>query len=131
MKFLLKLMGVLATGFVHSKSSVQPTIRMSVDFPVRMSAESPSNINPSKVISEVSEPYDNPFWEKRYRVKERMKKNNTNNSGLPKLLRWSHAFCSDQCYWFWGQIRFLLHEIRDYSLIKFGMKGEGPLDEKK
>ena len=39
------------------------------------------------------EPYDNPFWEIRYRVKERekKKKKNTENSGLPKLKLKPHA----------------------------------------
>jgi hypothetical protein len=54
-------MGVLAPGSAHARPSAQPTINVSVNFPAHMSAESPLNIfpNPSEVISEVSEPYDN------------------------------------------------------------------------
>jgi hypothetical protein len=42
-------------------------------------------------------PYDNPFWgfEQRYEEKRR-KRLITKNSGLPKLLCWSHALRSDQ-----------------------------------
>ena len=53
--------------------------------------------NPCKV----SEPYNNPFWEKRYRGKKK-KKEKYQNSGLPMLPRWSHALHSDQyCIWYW------------------------------
>ena len=57
----LALMGVLAPGSVHARPSARPPIDTSGNFPEHMSAESPSNIspNPSEVISEVSEPYDN------------------------------------------------------------------------
>jgi hypothetical protein len=51
-------MGVLAHGSAHARPSARPPIDTSGNFPVPMSAESPSNIspNPSEVISEVSEP---------------------------------------------------------------------------
>ena len=41
----------------------------------------------------ILEPYVNPFWDISYVVWK--KKMNTKNSGLPKLLRWSHALLSD------------------------------------
>jgi hypothetical protein len=46
-------MGVLDPGSAHARPSTRPPIDMSEDFPVHMSAQSPSNIypNPSKVIS--------------------------------------------------------------------------------
>ena len=53
-------MGVLAPVSAHAGPSPQPPIGTSGIFPARVSAESPSNIspNPSEVISEVSEVYD-------------------------------------------------------------------------
>ena len=53
-------MGVLAPVSAHAGPSVQPPIGTSGIFPAHVSAESPSNIspNPSEVISEVSEVYD-------------------------------------------------------------------------
>ena len=56
-------MGVLAPVSAHAGHSAQPPIDTSGNFPARVSAESPSNIshNPSEVISEVSEVY-NDFW---------------------------------------------------------------------
>ena len=61
MIFPLAPMGVLALGSAHARPSARPPINTSRNFPAHMSAESPSNItpNPSEVISEVSEPYDN------------------------------------------------------------------------
>ena len=60
-KFSLAPMGVLPPGFVYATPSAQPPIDTSGNIPAHVSAESPSNIspNPSEVISEVSEPYDN------------------------------------------------------------------------
>ena len=60
---MLAPMGVLAPGSAHAGPSAQPPIGTSINFPARVSAESPSNIspNPSEVISEVSELYDKPF----------------------------------------------------------------------
>ena len=54
-------MGVLAPWSAHARPSAMPPIDVSGNFPAHMSAESPSNIspNPSEVLSEVSEPYDN------------------------------------------------------------------------
>ena len=54
-------MEVLAPVSAHAELSAQPPIGTSGIFPARVSAESPSNIspNPSEVISEVSEVYDN------------------------------------------------------------------------
>ena len=72
---------------------------MSWNFSAYVSAESPSNISPkpSEVISEVSEPYDNHFGDFSNGGKSESKKRLiTKNSGLPKLLRWLHALCSDQ-----------------------------------
>ena len=62
-KFPLAPMGVLAPGSAQARPSAWPPIDTSGNFPAHVSAESPSNIspNPSEVISEVSEPYDN-FW---------------------------------------------------------------------
>ena len=59
-KFLLAPMGVLAPVSAHAGPSAQTPIDTSGNFPARVSAESPSNIshNPSEVISEVSELYD-------------------------------------------------------------------------
>ena len=53
-------MGVLAPGSAHAGPSAQPPIGTSGIFPAHVSAESPLNIspNPSEVISEVSEVYD-------------------------------------------------------------------------
>ena len=53
-------MGVLAPVSAHAGPSAQPPIGTSGNFPARVSAESPSNIshNPSEVISEVSEVYN-------------------------------------------------------------------------
>ncbi len=53
-------MGVLAPMSAHAGPSAQPPIGTSGNFPARVSAESPSNIshNPSEVISEVSEVYN-------------------------------------------------------------------------
>ena len=53
-------MGVLAPVSVQAGPSAQPPIGTSGNFPARVSAESPSNISqdPSQVISEVSEVYD-------------------------------------------------------------------------
>ena len=60
-RFPLAPMGVLAPGSAHARPSTQPPIDMSGNCQAHMSAESPSNIfpNPSEVISEISEPYDN------------------------------------------------------------------------
>ena len=54
-------MGVIASGSAHARPSALPPIDTSGNFLAHMSPESPSNIspNPSEVISEVSEPYDN------------------------------------------------------------------------
>ena len=62
-KFPLAPMGVLAPGSAHVRPSARPPIDTSGNFTAPMSEESPSNIspNPSEVISDVSEPYDN-FW---------------------------------------------------------------------
>ena len=62
-KFPLAPIGVLAPGSEHARPSARPPIDTSVNFPAHVSAESPSNIspNPSEVIFEVSEPYDNFF----------------------------------------------------------------------
>ena len=59
-KFPLTPMGVLAPVSAHAGPSAQTPIDTSGNFPARVSAESPSNIshNPSEVISEVSELYD-------------------------------------------------------------------------
>ena len=59
-EFLLAPMGVLAPVSAQVGHSAQPPIGTSGNFPARVSAESPSNIspNPSEVISEVSEVYD-------------------------------------------------------------------------
>ena len=59
-KFPLAPMGVLAPVSAHAGPSAQPPIGTSGNFPARVSAESPSNIshNPSEVISEVSEVYN-------------------------------------------------------------------------
>ena len=56
-------MGVLAPVTAHAGPSAQPPIDVSENFPPHMSAEWPPNIcpNPSEVISEVSEVYDNFF----------------------------------------------------------------------
>ena len=53
-------MGVLAPGSAHARPSTQSPINMRRNFPAHVSAESPLNIspNPSEVISEVSEVYD-------------------------------------------------------------------------
>ena len=53
-------MGVLAPVSAHAGPSAQPPIGTSGNFPPLVSAEAPSNIyhNPSEVISEVSEVYD-------------------------------------------------------------------------
>ena len=53
-------MGVLAPVSAHAGPSAQTPIDTSGNFPARVSAESPSYIshNPSEVISEVSELYD-------------------------------------------------------------------------
>jgi hypothetical protein len=51
--------------------------------------------SPFKILK----PYDNPSWgfEQRYEEKKKKKKRLiTKNSGLPKLLRWSHVLRSDQ-----------------------------------
>ena len=60
LKFPLAPMGVLAPVSAHAGPSAQSPIGTSGNFPARMSAESPSNIshNPSEVISEVSEVYN-------------------------------------------------------------------------
>ena len=60
LKFPLAPMGVLAPVSAHAGPSAQPPIGTSGNFPARVSAESPSNIshNPSEVISEVSEVYN-------------------------------------------------------------------------
>ena len=54
-------MGVLAPVSAHAGPYAQPPIGTSGNFLARVSAESPSNIshNPSEVISEVSEVYNN------------------------------------------------------------------------
>ena len=54
-------MGVLAPGCAHARPSTWPPIDISGIFPAHVSAGSPSNISldPSEVISEVSEPYNN------------------------------------------------------------------------
>ena len=59
-KIPLAPMGVLAPVSAHAGSSAQTPIDTSGNFPARVSAESPSNIshNPSEVISEVSEVYN-------------------------------------------------------------------------
>ena len=59
-KFPLAPMGVLAPVSAHAGPSAQPPTGTSGIFPARVSAKSPSNIspNPSEVISEVSEVYD-------------------------------------------------------------------------
>ena len=56
-------MGVLAPVSAHAGPSAQPPIGNSGNFPAGVSAESYSNIsiNPSEVISEVSELYHKPF----------------------------------------------------------------------
>ena len=61
---MLAPMGVLAPVSAHAGPSAQPPIGTSINFPARVSAESPSNIspNPSEVISEVSELYDKLSW---------------------------------------------------------------------
>ena len=48
-------MGVLAHGSAHARPSARPPIDMSEDFPVQVSAETPSNISPkpSEALSEV------------------------------------------------------------------------------
>ena len=53
-------MGVLTPVSAHAGPSAQPLIGTSGIFPARVSAESASNISPepSEVISEVSEVYD-------------------------------------------------------------------------
>ena len=53
-------MGVLAPVSAHAGLSAQPPIGTSGNFPACVFAESPSNIshNPSEVISEVSEVYN-------------------------------------------------------------------------
>jgi hypothetical protein len=60
-KFLLAPMRFLTPGYADTKPTAQSPIDTSGNFPVHVSAESPSNIspNPSEVISKVSEPYDN------------------------------------------------------------------------
>ena len=66
--------------------------------PMHVSAESPSNIspNPSEVIFEVYEPYNNPFWD--FRNGGEKKKRGIIPKILPflSLLRWSHALSLDQ-----------------------------------
>ena len=59
-KIPLAPMGVLAPGSAHTGPSAQPPIGTSGIFPAHVSAESPLNIspNPSEVISQVSEVYD-------------------------------------------------------------------------
>ena len=56
-KFLLMPMGVIAPGSAQTGPSFRPPIDMSVNFPVHMSAESPSNIslNCFQIISKVLE----------------------------------------------------------------------------
>ena len=51
-------MGILAPGSAHARPLARPPIDTSANFQAHTSAESPSNIspNPSKEISEVSEP---------------------------------------------------------------------------
>ena len=44
----------------------------------------------------MSEPYDNPLWDFSNGVKKEEIRLFTKNSGLPKLLRWSHALFSNQ-----------------------------------
>ena len=60
-QFPLAPMGVLSPVSVHAGHSAQPLIGTSGNFPARVSAEWPSNIshNPSEVIFEVSEVYNN------------------------------------------------------------------------
>ena len=60
-EFPLAPMGVLAPVSAHAGPSAQPPIGTSGNFLPHLSAESPSNISPSpsKVISDVSDPYDN------------------------------------------------------------------------
>jgi hypothetical protein len=62
-KFPLAPMGVLAPGSAHARPSARPPIDTSGNFSAHVSAESPSNISPipSKVISDVSDPYNNFF----------------------------------------------------------------------
>ena len=62
--YMLAPMGVLAPVSAHAGPSAQPPIGTSINFPARVSAESPSIIspNPSEVISEVSELYDKLSW---------------------------------------------------------------------
>ena len=59
-KIPLAPMGVLAPVSAHAGPSAQTPIDTSGNFPASVSAESPSNIshNPSEVISEVSEVYN-------------------------------------------------------------------------
>ena len=59
-KIPLAPMGGLAPGSAHAEPSAQPPIGTSGIFPEHVSAESPSNIspNPSEVVSEISEVYD-------------------------------------------------------------------------
>ena len=67
-------MGVLAPGSAHARPSARPPIDTSGNFPAHVSAESPSNIspNPSEVISEVSEPWDN-FWNFQKKILKNLK----------------------------------------------------------
>ena len=62
-KIPLAPMGVLAPGSARARPSARPPINTSGNFPAHVSAESTSNISPipSKVVSDVSDPYDNFF----------------------------------------------------------------------
>ena len=79
MKEYITEISASAVGGPRSQACARETLRsapidVSGNFPAHVSAESPSNIspNPSEVISEVSEPYDNPFWgfEQRHQQEE-------------------------------------------------------------
>ena len=53
-KFPLTPMGVLAPGSTHARPSAQPPIDVSRNFPVPVSAESPSKIKDQSFAEEVS-----------------------------------------------------------------------------
>ena len=63
-KFLLTLIEALALSSAHARPIAQLPINLSGNFIVHIPAKLPSNISlsPSKVISNVSAPYDKPFW---------------------------------------------------------------------
>jgi hypothetical protein len=100
-------MGVLTPSSAQPRPSARPPINLSLNFSGKVSAEAPSNIspNPSEVICEVSEPYKNPFWDSSDGRKKGEVVRKYQNSGLPKLLRWSHTLRLDQ----------LFHTLSGYS----------------